>query len=188
MAGKRALVVGSGAGGATAAMVLTQHGFDVTIPEKGRSFFGDLKTSAPSTKYSNDELKSNRSFAEPDPQIEPRTFRRVTDTTPRMTGKVQHLPQTVGGATVHWDAKTPRFWDIDFKKLSLLGPVPDADVTDWPFTYADLAPLYDEVENLIGVAGDIGQIAPGTLQHAPRSKNLPMPPGPPQYGSGGQGG
>src|SRR6266536_488569 len=126
-------------------MVLTQHGFDVTIPEKGRSFFGDLKTSAPSTKYSNDELKSNRSFAEPDPQIEPRTFRRVTDTTPRMTGKVQHLPQTVGGATVHWDAKTPRFCDI-------------------------------------------GQIAPGTLQHAPRSKNLPMPPGPPQYGSGGQGG
>jgi choline dehydrogenase-like flavoprotein len=183
VAGKRALVVGSGAGGATAAMVLAQHGFDVTILEKGRSYFGDLKTAAPSTKYSNDELKSNRSFAEPDPQIEPRTFRRVTDSAPRVTGKVQHLPQTVGGATVHWDAKTPRFWDIDFKKLSLLGPVPDADVIDWPFTYADLAPLYDEVEKLIGVAGDIRQIAPGTLQHAPRRKHLPMPPGPPQYGS-----
>jgi gluconate 2-dehydrogenase alpha chain len=84
---------------------------------------------------------------------------------------------------VHWDAKTPRFWDIDFKKLSLLGPVPDADLTDWPFTYDDLAPFYEEIENLIGVAGDVDQIPPGTIQHASRRNKLPMPPGPPQYGS-----
>jgi choline dehydrogenase-like flavoprotein len=180
---KRVLVVGSGAGGSTAAMVLAEAGFDVTILEKGRNFFGDLTHAVPSTKYSNDELKSARYFAEPDPQIEPRTFRRVGDTTPRVTGVVQMMPQTVGGATIHWDAKTPRFWDIDFKKLSLLGPINGAEVADWPFTYDDIAPLYDEVEPLIGVAGDIHQIAPGTLAHAPRTKALPMPPGPLQLGS-----
>jgi gluconate 2-dehydrogenase alpha chain len=183
MARERALVVGSGAGGSTAAMVLAVAGFDVSILEKGRNFFGDLTRSHPATVYSNDELKSQRYFAEPDPAIEPRTFRRVGDTGPRVTGVVQNLPQTVGGATVHWDAKTPRFWDIDFRKLSMLGPVPGAAVSDWPFTYDDLAPYYDEVERLIGVAGDVGQIAPGTLVHAPRRHALPMPPGPSQLSS-----
>jgi choline dehydrogenase-like flavoprotein len=183
MAGKRALVVGSGAGGATAAMALARRGFDVTILEKGRSYFGDLTEPAPVTRFSNDELKESRYFAEPDPLIEPRTFRRVGDAEPRVTGAVQNLPQTVGGAAVHWDAKTPRFWDIDFKKLSLLGPMPDADVQDWPFSYHELAPFYDEIEELIGVAGDVERIAPGTLRHAPRDKPLPMPAGPPQLSS-----
>ena len=183
MAAKRVVVVGSGAGGSMAAMVLADAGFDVTIFEKGRNYFGDLTEATPATQYSNDELKSDRSFAEPDPIIEPRTYRRVGDTEPRVTGVVQAMPQTVGGATVHWDAKTPRFWDIDFKKLSMLGPIPGADVADWPFAYSDIAPLYDEVEQLIGVSGDIDQIAPGTLAHAPRTKALPMPPGPSQLSS-----
>ncbi|MFI5372580.1 MAG: GMC oxidoreductase [Candidatus Eisenbacteria bacterium] len=183
MAGTRVIVVGSGAGGSTAAMALATAGFDVTILEKGRSFVGDLTQPAPTTKFSNDEVKSDRYFATPDPLIEPRTFRRVGDTEPRVVGAVQNLPQTVGGATIHWDAKTPRFWDIDFKKLSLLGPVPGANVTDWPFEYDEIAPVYDEVERLIGVSGDIHQIAPGTLQHAPRTRQLPMPPGPPQLSS-----
>src|SRR5207247_10864687 len=55
-----------------------------------------------------------------------------------------HLPSTVGGGTIHWDAKTPRFWDIDFKKRSLLGPVEGADIQDWPFEYRDLAPRSEE--------------------------------------------
>jgi gluconate 2-dehydrogenase alpha chain len=165
-------------------MVLAGAGFDVTILEKGRSFFGDLTSASPATKYSNDELKADeRYFAEPDPIIEPRTFRRVGDTEPRVTGAIQNLPQTVGGATVHWDAKTPRFWDIDFRKLSMLGPVPSAAVADWPFTYEEIAPVYEEVEKLIGVSGDIHQIAPGTLAHAPRTTALPMPPGPSQLSS-----
>ena len=67
---------------------------------------------------------------------------------------MNHLPSVVGGGTVHWDAKVPRFWDIDFQKRSLLGPVAGADITDWPFTYEELAPFYEEVERLIGVAGD----------------------------------
>jgi gluconate 2-dehydrogenase alpha chain len=97
---------------------------------------------------------------------------------------VQDLPQTVGGGTVHWDAKTPRFWDIDFRKHSLLGPVGGADVEDWPFSYEEISPFYDEVEALIGVAGDITQMAAEpSLEHAPRTKALPMPAGAPQHSS-----
>src|SRR4029077_3538795 len=123
--------------------------------------------------FSNDEIKSTlRYFEEPDyDALEPRTFRRhERDAQLLAVGNVNHLPSAVGGGTVHWDAKTPRFWDIDFKKRSLLGPVAGADVQDGPFTYEEISPVYDEVEELIGVAGDIDELpAETTLKHAPRT-------------------
>jgi gluconate 2-dehydrogenase alpha chain len=164
-------------------MVLAEAGEDVTILEKGRNFFSDLTSVRPGTLFSNDELKDNRNFAVPDPINEPRVFRTsATDRSPTV-GVVQGLPQTVGGGAVHWDAKTPRYWDIDFKKLSLLGPVPGAAVEDWPFDYGELAPSYDAIERLLGVQGDVAALPALTLRHAPRSGPFPMAPGPPQYSS-----
>ena len=180
----KAIVVGSGAGGSTSAMVLAEAGFDVLILEKGRNYFRNLTSPTPRTAFSNDELKSNvRFFEDPDTDVEPRTYRRDAGQTRPTVGNVNHLPSTVGGGTVHWDAKTPRFWDIDFKKLSMMGPVDGADVRDWPFAYADIAPYYNEIERLIGVSGDIQQIPELTLSHAPRTQQFDMPPGPPQYSS-----
>lgn len=179
----RTIVVGSGAGASTAAMVLAAAGHDVTILEKGRNFFSDLESERPGTLFSNDELKDNRNFAVPDPLSEPRVFRTSETDTDPVVGLVQALPQTVGGGTVHWDAKTPRYWDIDFHKLSLLGPIPGAAIEDWPFDYAEIAPYYDTIEQLIGVQGDVSALPELTLRHAPRSGPFPMPPGPPQYSS-----
>ena len=180
---RRALVVGSGAGGSVAAMVLASAGWDVTIFEKGPNYFTDLASDRPGTVFSNDELKMDRYFCRPDPSSEPRVY-RSSPQAPPIIGAVQNLPQTVGGGSVHWDAKTPRFWDIDFKKLSLLGPVRGANVADWPFDYAEIAPYYDRIEELIGVAGDVHLFPKEpTLAHAPRTKALPMAAGPPQYSS-----
>lgn len=176
-------MVGSGPGGATAAMVLAEAGHDVTIFEKGRSWFGDLTAEAPGTLFSNDELKMDRGFAEADPLAEPRVFRTSPDDAHPFVGEVQFLPQTVGGGAVHWDAKTPRFWDIDFRKLSMLGPIDGAEIEDWPFSYGEIAPTYDEVEALIGVQGEVGRLPALTRAHAPRAHPFPMPPGPPQYSS-----
>jgi gluconate 2-dehydrogenase alpha chain len=181
----KAIVIGSGAGGSIAAMELARAGWDVTIFEKGPNRFTNLAGSGPiGTDFSNDDLKTNvRYFAGPDPLVYPRTWRPDAATPVQHTGAVDELPQLVGGGTVHWDAKVPRFWDIDFQQRTALGPVHGTDVADWPFTYADLAPYYDEVERLIGAAGDAAAIPDMVRGHAPRSGEFPMPAGPQQRSS-----
>lgn len=181
---RSAVIVGSGAGASITAMVLAEANWQVTMLERGPSYFSNLHGTGPiGTVFSNDELKAGRFFEKPDPLTEPRTFRTSdTDTNP-LVGSINPLPTVVGGGTVHWDAKVPRFWDLDFKKLSLLGPFPGADVTDWPFSYADLAPYYTRVEELVGVQGDSSAIPALTLQHAPGARGFVLPPGPQQYAS-----
>jgi len=182
---RTAIVIGSGAGGAIAAMEFAQAGWQVVIFEKGPNHFPNLDGQSPvKTVFSNDDLKMNvRYFAGPDPLVFPRTWRSAASNPVQYTGSVDDLPQLVGGGTVHWDAKVPRFWDIDFQQLSALGPVPGADVADWPFGYADIAPYYDEVETLIGVQGDAAALPELVRRHAPRTGAYPMPPGPQQYAS-----
>lgn len=182
---RKAVIAGSGAGASIAAMELSEAGWHVVLLEKGPNLFPDLgKKWPPTTTFSQDELKHARHFEDPDPLSYPRTFRSSTaETEDYYVGGVNELPVTVGGGTIHYGAAFPRFWDIDFKQLSMLGPQPEGDVVDWPFSYADLEPYYTEIEKLIGIQGDVEQMPDFVLKHAPRSKPFPMPPGPQQRAS-----
>ncbi|MGH3416860.1 MAG: GMC family oxidoreductase, partial [Actinocrinis sp.] len=97
-------------------------------------------------------------------------------------GDVNDLPTVAGGGTIHWDGKVPRFWRQDFKGRSLLGPIPGANVADWPLDYDELEPFYDEVEERLGVQGDRARMPAATLAQAPRRHAFAMAPNPPMYG------
>ena len=183
----KAIIVGSGAGGSIVAMVLAEAGWNVEIFEKGPNYYNNLAGNGPiQTLHSNDELKGiYRYFEQPDPIAFPRTFRKNSSQNAANTyvGDVNDLSNQVGGTFPHSDTKCTRLWDIDFKGLSLLGPVPGADMADWPFEYSDIASYYDEIQDLIGVQGDVGSIPANVQKHQPQEKPYPMPPGPQQRSS-----
>ena len=78
---------------------------------------------------------------------------------------IQSRSMQVGGLAMHWGGVTPRFSPEDFRVKSLYG-VGD----DWPVSYEELDPFYQEAEQRIGVAG-----AQGPPEMDPRSKPFPMP-------------
>ena len=71
--------------------------------------------------------------------------------------------RAVGGRTLVWGRESGRFGPLDFKPKSLQ----DGFGEDWPITYDDLAPYYDKVETLIGVAGG-GE----DVYNSPANKNI----------------
>jgi len=190
-------VIGSGAGGATAAHVLAAAGKNVLVLEAGHNAFPGLDQpgAIPPPLHSNDELKYEvRGYLDPPGLLLPRTFRTDARQPARVLGDVNALPQALGGAFQHADMKAPRFNVVDFEVRShveaLLGRTPglavpgfgataaSANFADWPFSYADLEPFYLEAERLYGVAGtDDNPFASW------RSAPYPMPPGNPMYHS-----
>ncbi len=65
----------------------------------------------------------------------------ITDTT---------YTRVLGGTTMHWEAKTPRFLPEDFEMNTKFGRG-----ADWPIDYDELEPYYREAERELGVAADV---------------------------------
>ncbi len=79
---------------------------------------------------------------------------------------IQSRSMCVGGLAMHWGGVTPRFTPEDFRIRSLYG-VGD----DWPISYDELEPFYQEAEERMGVAGEQGP----PDADSPRSKPYPQP-------------
>ena len=77
----------------------------------------------------------------------------------------------VGGSTWHWAGSVLRYRQSDFRMKSRFGVG-----VDWPISYEELAPFYDEAEQVLGVAGSNTE-----SWGAPRTSDYPMPAIPPSY-------
>ncbi len=77
----------------------------------------------------------------------------------------------VGGWATHWGGVTPRFTPEDFHVRSLFGIG-----YDWPLSYDELDPFYQEAEERMGVCGE-----QGPAEYDRRAKDYPLPPLPLSY-------
>jgi gluconate 2-dehydrogenase alpha chain len=182
-----ALIIGSGAGGATAAHVLAQEGWTVLVLEAGNNYFPGLDRPGrlPWSEFSNDELKMEvRGLVVQDPVLEPRTFRQTEGEVARPHRDVNVLTRNVGGAAVISTVSYPRYNVIDFRMSSALAEAgrafPGTSFADWPLAYAELEPFYVETEVLSGIAGAAD--GPDADPFASwRSTAFPLPPQPEMY-------
>src|SRR5579864_5535015 len=147
-------IIGSGAGGGTAAKILTEGGLSVVMLEAG----GPLNPTADFKEHvwpyqlphrgAGIGGKAMENFSEFlalngfwDSEGEPYTVA----TGSRFRG---FRSRVVGGRTNHWGRIALRFAPVDFRARST-----DGMGDDWPITYDDLSPYYDKVESYIGVFG-----------------------------------
>jgi choline dehydrogenase-like flavoprotein len=74
----------------------------------------------------------------------------------------------LGGRTNHWGRISLRFGPDDFRRKSL-----DGLGDNWPITYDDLKPYYDEVDKLVGIFGSVENLPnepDGIYQPPPRPR------------------
>lgn len=199
----KAIIVGSGASGGMVARVLTKAGWQVTIFEKGANYFSGLggPTSSVKNLFANDEVgyEARTPPIGQDVTLEPRSFRNSPasgssgqEPVREFVGDVNTLPTTVGGGTLHYDAKARRLREIDFVTNSAFGKaagisasesaIPNATYADWPVQYKHLEPFYAVSEEIVGVQGPAsgkpgGPITNPNTYESRRSTPFPMPPG-----------
>ena len=133
------MVIGSGASGAVVANSLAQRGVDVVCLEAGRRLsFADITTN---------EAEMFGKFTWLDRRI------GTGDT-------LDNFPvwncKTVGGTTMHWTGTSLRLQPHEMRARSTYGDIAGANLADWPLSYDELAPYYDQAEDRMGVTGTHG--------------------------------
>ncbi|MBP5227686.1 MAG: GMC family oxidoreductase [Kiritimatiellae bacterium] len=163
-----AIVVGSGAGGGCCAKVLAAAGIRVVMFERGEWNRTD--------PLGEDDLAGQRSpcvVLGPGPHG--RRTRKEHFQDNGDDGVVRpNNAACVGSGTVTYGAMGWRFLPDDFRLKSKYGELEGSTMDDWPFTYDDLEPFYEQAEWEVGVAGS----DEGNPFCGPRKKNYPMPPFP----------
>jgi len=166
------VVIGAGAGGGVAACMLSEAGARVLLVERGEWLpYGDVGT---------DHVRNHRLavYGDNTPVRIAAGPRVLTVDGEGRVVAASHEPgwnanaMTVGGGTRVFGAQGWRFFPDDFRMATRYG-IPDGSaLADWPITYDDLAPYYEQAEWEIGAAGD-GRAHPASGR---RDRNYPMPP------------
>ena len=130
-------IVGAGAGGGVVGAKLAEAGFSVVILDAGPHW-------SPVRDFVSDETASRKLFW---------TDERITGGDDPVELGSNNSGRGVGGSTVHYSMIAMRAHPEDFRRLSLEGEVAGADMQNWPLTFEDLEPYYEEVEEALQIAG-----------------------------------
>lgn len=162
------VIVGSGAGGGMAAYELTKAGATVLLLEAG-GVWDNTKDSdmmvAPWETPRRGGSSPDRPFGEHDACIGGWNVPGEPFTTAPGTRFSWWRARMVGGRTNHWGRISLRFGPDDFQHKTI-----DGLGENWPITYDDVKPYYDEVDDLIGIFGS----KEGMRNH-PDGEFLPAP-------------
>jgi choline dehydrogenase-like flavoprotein len=158
------VVVGSGICGSLTARKLLSQGASVLILEAGpRVDRGRIVAAYRNAPYKGDFMAPYPSSSwAPHPVYQPKDNGYLVQAGPYPYA-AEYI-RVVGGTTWHWAAQAWRVLPNDLRLKSLY----DVGV-DWPLTYEELDPYYQEAETIMGVSG-----APNT--GSPRSQPFPMEP------------
>lgn len=147
------IIVGSGAGGGMAAYELTKAGARVCLLEAGQhydpadpKYITQLKwpwqspRRGASTRF--------RPFGDFDAAYGGWDIEGEPYTTAPGTKFAWFRSRMLGGRTNHWGRISLRFGPDDFRRKSI-----DGLGEDWPISYEEVKPFYDEIDSMLGVFG-----------------------------------
>jgi choline dehydrogenase-like flavoprotein len=156
------IVVGAGAGGATAAWAYQKLGYRVCLVERGVWQNQSLYPA----NFQDWESRRHLEYSY-DPNVRKNAADYSIDNS-KSPIKVANY-NGVGGSTILYSGHFPRFHPSDFATYSL-----DGVGQDWPISYDDLDPYYSLNERMMGVSGLVGDPAYPEMSEKDLGKPIPI--------------